>query len=97
MRDLDSRYKFHVRATNPVTLTATVNTAKGFELSYNELATQPVGIVQNNNNKKLWLFLVKCRSRSQHLEGKIRLTTKMTIEITDGQTITTTTQIPIHL
>ena len=52
MRGLDSRYKFHVRATNPVTLTAAVNTAKGFELSYNELATQPIGIIQNNNNNK---------------------------------------------
>src|SRR5438309_11679621 len=52
MRGLDSRCKFHVRATNPVTLTAAVNTAKGFELSYNELATQPIGIVQNNNNNK---------------------------------------------
>src|SRR5205085_10719010 len=50
MRGLDYRYKFHVRATNPVTLTAAVNTAKGFELSYNELATQPIGIIQNNNN-----------------------------------------------
>jgi hypothetical protein len=51
MRGLDSRYKFHVRATNPVTLADAVNTAKGFELSYNELATQPIGIVQNNNKE----------------------------------------------
>ena len=51
MRGLDSRYKFHVRAANPVTLTDAVNTAKGFELSYNELASQPVGIVQNNNKE----------------------------------------------
>ncbi len=49
MRGLKSHYKFHVRANNPVTLADTVNTAKGFELSYNELATQPMGIVQNNN------------------------------------------------
>src|SRR5947209_11033371 len=52
MRDLDSHYKFHVRAINPITLTAVVNTAKEFELSYNELATQPIGIMQNNNNNK---------------------------------------------
>jgi hypothetical protein len=51
MRGLDSRYKFHVRAANPVTLIEAVNTAKGFELSYNELASQPVGIVQNNNKE----------------------------------------------
>jgi len=33
-------------------LTDTINTAKEFELSYNELATQPMGIVQNNNSSK---------------------------------------------
>src|SRR6266487_7197096 len=49
IRGLESRYKFHVRANNPVILADAVNTAKGFELSYNELATQPIGIVQNNN------------------------------------------------
>src|SRR5215208_1418206 len=49
MRGLESRYKFHVRANNPITLADAVNTAKGFELSYNELATQPMGIVQNTN------------------------------------------------
>ena len=49
LRGLESRYKFHVRANNPVTLAAAVNTAKGFELSYNKLATQPLGIVQNTN------------------------------------------------
>ena len=46
MRGLDSRYKFHVRATNPATLANAVNIAKGYELSYNELALQPMGIVQ---------------------------------------------------
>jgi hypothetical protein len=51
MRGLDPCYKFYVRAANPVTLIEAVNTAKGFELSYNELASQPVGIVQNNNKE----------------------------------------------
>src|SRR6266487_1821876 len=49
LRGLESHYKFHVRANNPVTLAAAVNTAKGFELSYNELAIQPLDIVQNTN------------------------------------------------
>src|SRR4051794_14460621 len=49
MRSLDSRYKFHVQANNSITLADAVNTAKEFELSYNELATQSMGIVQNNN------------------------------------------------
>src|SRR5439155_808696 len=49
MRGLESCYKFHIRANNPITLADAVNTTKGFELSYNELATQPMGIVQNNN------------------------------------------------
>src|SRR6266487_3758894 len=49
MRGLESYYKFHIRANNPVILADAVNTAKEFELSYNELATQPMGIVQNNN------------------------------------------------
>jgi len=49
MRGLDSYYKFHVQVSNPVTLADAVNTAKEFELSYNELATQSMGIVQNNN------------------------------------------------
>ena len=57
IRGFDSHYKFHIRATNSVILTAVVNTAKGFELSYNELATQPIGIVQNNNNKKIIALL----------------------------------------
>ena len=51
MRGFDSCYKFHVRAANPVMLTDAVNTAKGFELSYNKLASQPIGIVQNNNKE----------------------------------------------
>ena len=51
MRGLDSRYKFHVRATNPIALADAVETAKGYELSYNELAAQPIGIVQNNNKE----------------------------------------------
>ena len=59
IRNLDFHYKFHVRATNPVTLTATVDTAKEFELSYNELATQPIDIIQNNNNKKIIALLDK--------------------------------------
>src|SRR6266487_1864242 len=49
MRGLESRYKFYVRANNPITLADAVNTTKRFELSYNELATQPMGIVQNNS------------------------------------------------
>ena len=59
MRGLDSHYKFHVWATNPVTLADAINTVKEFELNYNELATQPIGIIQNNNNsnKEIVAFL----------------------------------------
>ena len=53
MRGLELCYKFHVWANNPVTLANAVNTAKVFELSYNELVTQPIGIVQNNNANKI--------------------------------------------
>ena len=68
MRGLDSRYKFHVRATNPATLADAVNTAKGYELSYNELALQPIGIVQPaGTNKEITTLLGEVQSQIEAL------------------------------
>ena len=47
MRGLNPKYKFHVRAANPVTLERAVEVAKAYELSYDELAQQQVGIIQD--------------------------------------------------
>ncbi len=81
LRGLESRYKFHVRANNPVTLAAAVNTAKGFELSYNKLATQPLSIVQNTNtNTEIVALLGEIQKQISTFENRNQTNTGNTGE-----------------
>ena len=68
MRGLDQRYKFHVRATNPQALERAIETAKAFEMSYNELAQQPIGIVQAPADKNVLALLGEVQTQLQALQ-----------------------------
>jgi hypothetical protein len=68
MRGLNPRYKFHVRAASPVQLNNAVDVAKAYELSYNELSQQPVGIVQDPNNKAITALLGEMQTKLEALQ-----------------------------
>ena len=63
IRGLDSRYKFHIRATNFATLADAVNTARGYELSYNELAGQLAGVAPTVGNQTIATLLGEVQSQ----------------------------------
>jgi ATP-dependent Clp protease ATP-binding subunit ClpA len=68
MRGLNPKYKFHVRAANPVTLERAVEVAKAYELSYDELAQQQVGIIQTPANNQITSLLNQMQTQLEVLQ-----------------------------
>ena len=68
MRGLNPKYRFHVRANNPATLEVAVETAKAYELSYNELTQQQVGIIQTPEDKNVMTLLSEVQTQLQALQ-----------------------------
>jgi hypothetical protein len=68
MRGLNPKYKFHVRAANPITLEAAAEVAKAYELSYDELAQQQVGIIQTPASNQITTLLNQMQTQLEALQ-----------------------------